>query len=35
MVWRCFGGVKVGDLCRIKGILKKEGYTMPYPVDGA
>ena len=26
MVWGCFGGGKVGDLYRVKGILKKEGY---------
>ena len=26
MVWECFGGGKVGDLHRIKGILKKEGH---------
>ena len=26
MVWECFGGGKVGDLYRVKGILKKEGY---------
>ena len=27
MVWGCFsGGVKVGDLYRVKGILKKEGF---------
>ena len=25
MVWGCFGGGKVGDLYRVKGILKKEG----------
>ena len=24
-VWECFGGCKVGDLYRVKGILKKEG----------
>ena len=26
MVWGCFGGKKVGDLKKIEGILKKEGY---------
>ena len=26
MVWGCFGGGKVGDFYRVKGILKKEGY---------
>ncbi|KAL7845802.1 hypothetical protein AOLI_G00239940 [Acnodon oligacanthus] len=26
MVWGCFGGGKVGDLYRVEGILKKEGY---------
>ena len=26
MVWGCFGGGKVRDLYRAKGILKKEGY---------
>ncbi|CDQ85386.1 unnamed protein product [Oncorhynchus mykiss] len=26
MVWGCFGGGKVGDLYRVKGIMKKEGY---------
>ena len=26
MVWGCFGGGKVGDLYRVKEILKKEGY---------
>lgn len=26
MVWGCFGGSAVGDLVRIQGILKKEGY---------
>ena len=26
MVWGCFGGGKVGDLYRVNGILKKEGY---------
>ena len=26
MVWGWFGGGKVGDLYRVKGILKKEGY---------
>ena len=26
MVWGCFGGGKVGDLYRVKWILKKEGY---------
>jgi hypothetical protein len=26
MVWGCFGGGKVGDLYRVKGILKKKGY---------
>ena len=26
MVWGCFCGGKVGDLYRVKGILKKEGY---------
>jgi hypothetical protein len=26
IVWECFGGAKVGDLYRVKGILKKEGY---------
>ena len=26
MVWGCFGGCKVGDLYRVKGILKKEGH---------
>ena len=26
MVWGCFGGGKVGDLYRVKGIWKKEGY---------
>lgn len=26
MVWGCFGGKKCGDLKRINGILKKEGY---------
>jgi hypothetical protein len=26
MVWGCFGGGKVGDLYRVKDILKKEGY---------
>ena len=26
IVWECFGGGKVGDLYRVKGILKKEGY---------
>jgi hypothetical protein len=26
VAWVCFGGVKVGDLCMVKGILKKEGY---------
>ena len=26
MVWGCFGVGKVGDLYRVKGILKKEGY---------
>jgi hypothetical protein len=36
MVW---DGGKVGDLYRVKGILKKEGIipfcnAMPYPVDG-
>jgi hypothetical protein len=37
MVWECFGGGKVGDMYRVNGILKKEGY--PYilqrHVDGA
>ena len=27
MVWGCFGGGKVGDLYKVKGILKKEGYN--------
>jgi hypothetical protein len=26
MVWGCFGGGKVGDLYRVKGILKKKCY---------
>ena len=26
MVWGLFGGGKVGDIYRVKGILKKEGY---------
>ena len=26
--WVCFGGGKVGDLYRVKGILKKEGYHL-------
>ena len=26
MVWGCYGGGKVGDLYRVKGILKEEGY---------
>ena len=26
MVWGCFSGGKVGDLYRVKGILKKEGF---------
>ena len=26
MVWGCFGGGKVGDLYRVKGILKMEGH---------
>ena len=26
MVWGCFGGGKVGDLYRLKRILKEEGY---------
>lgn len=26
MVWGCFAGEKVGDLVKIEGILKKEGY---------
>jgi hypothetical protein len=26
MVWGCFGGGKVGDMYRVKGISKKEGY---------
>ena len=25
MVWGCFGGCKVGDFYRVKGILKREG----------
>jgi hypothetical protein len=40
MVWGCFGGGKIGDLYRVKGILKKEAITpfcnaVPYPVDNA
>ena len=38
-VWGCFGDGKVGDLYRVKGILKKAisqfCYAMPSPVDGA
>lgn len=26
MVWGCFGGSTIGDIVRIQGILKKEGY---------
>ena len=26
MVWGCFGAGKVGDLYKVKGISKKEGY---------
>lgn len=26
MVWGCFAGCKVGNICKIEGILKKEGY---------
>ena len=37
MVWGCFGGGKVGDLYRVKGILKEAmtpfSNAMPYPAD--